>query len=144
MRGRLNRHEIVCRIKIRIFFDGFHHLRQYLMHMVGINTGHIKPHAILWPFGVLRIRHAVAGIDFSHNGTAHHISCSQIGMAGSILFHECLAIGIAKHAAFRSCRFRQQNAGMRQTSRVELHEFAVFKLQSRLQCESHAVAGQIP
>ena len=33
---------------------------------------------------------------------------------------------------------------MRQAGRVELYEFAVFQLQSGMQCERHAVAGQIP
>ena len=65
-------------------------------------------------------------------------------MARSILFHEGLAIGITEHASLRAGRFRQQNAGMCQTGRVELHEFAVFQLQSRVQGKRHAVAGQIP
>ena len=46
------------------------------------------------------------------------------------MFHERLAIGVAQHAAFRTCRLRQQNAGMGETGRMELHELAILKLKA--------------
>ena len=128
--GRFDRHIILGRVKIGVLFDCFHHLGQHFMHMVGINAGHIEPHAILRAIWILRIRHATSGVDFSGDGAADHVSRGQIGVPGSILFHEGLTIGITEHATFRAGRFRQQNAGMCQTGRVKLHEFAVFQLQS--------------
>ena len=144
MRGGFDRHIVAGRIEIGILFDGLHHLRQHLMHMIRIDAGHIQPDTILRPIRILRIGDSSSGVDFSHDGTAHHITRGKIGMPRRVMFHERLAIGVAQHAAFRTCRLRQQNAGMGETGRMELHELAILKLKAGGQCQRHAVTGQIP
>ena len=112
--------------------------------MVGVDAAHVQPHAVPAPLGILRVGHAAPGVGLRSDGAADHVARGQVGMTRGVALHERLALGVAQHTALGARSFGQEDAGMRQPSGVELHELHILKLQTGVQGQCHAVAGQIP